>query len=41
MVHKKKIRICELCFRDSDLKREDVEIISESECVEQEDKEKK
>lgn len=30
----KKIKICQECFNDSDLKEEDVEIISEVECVE-------
>jgi len=31
---KKKIKLCQMCFEDSDLKKEDVEIIDEVECVE-------
>jgi hypothetical protein len=31
---KNKLKICQLCLEDSDLKSEDVEIISETECIE-------
>ena len=34
-----KIKVCHLCFQDSDLKREEVELISEDECIEINDKE--
>ncbi len=28
-----KIKICQMCFEDSDLKEDEVEIISEDECI--------
>ena len=34
-----KIKICQLCFEDSDLKKEEVLIISEDECIERHNKE--
>lgn len=34
-----KIKICRMCFEDSDLKEKEVKIISEDECIEIHDKE--
>lgn len=34
-----KIKLCQACFEDSDLSKDDVEIVSEFECVELDNKE--
>lgn len=36
---KDKIKLCDMCFQDSDLDEGSVEIVSEVECVEEENKE--
>ena len=41
MEEKNKIKVCQMCFEDSDLKKDEVEIISEDECIENHDKELK
>lgn len=37
---KGKIKVCQMCFEDSDLKQDEVEIISEDECILRQDYDK-